>query len=120
MRAYDEAIRRAARHSGAIVVDLAATAGAADARFWSDDRLHANSAGHAYIAAAFARALGVADDEATARVAPIARRGSASALAGEAVWVGRHMVPWIGRRLRGRSSGDGARPKRPELAPVRR
>ncbi|MEU1026437.1 SGNH/GDSL hydrolase family protein, partial [Streptomyces sp. NPDC005904] len=28
-----------------------------------------------------------------------------------------HLVPWIGRRLTGRSSGDGRPPKRPELLP---
>jgi hypothetical protein len=26
-------------------------------------------------------------------------------------------VPWVGRRLRGVSSGDGLSPKRPELTP---
>ncbi|MDP9134623.1 MAG: SGNH/GDSL hydrolase family protein, partial [Actinomycetota bacterium] len=29
-----------------------------------------------------------------------------------------YMAPWILRRLRGRSSGDGLAAKRPELAPV--
>ena len=28
-----------------------------------------------------------------------------------------HLLPWIGRRLTGRSSGDGRLPKRPELLP---
>ena len=27
-------------------------------------------------------------------------------------------VPWIGRRLRGESSGDGVEPKRPDLLPL--
>jgi hypothetical protein len=27
-------------------------------------------------------------------------------------------VPWIGRRLRGASSGDGIPPKRPEMLPL--
>jgi lysophospholipase L1-like esterase len=121
MRAYDEATRRAAERSGAVVVDLARTPGAADPRFWSDDRLHANTAGHAYIAAAFAQALGVAGADGDAALEPVTRRrGRAAAMAAEAVWLRRHMVPWIGRRMRGRSSGDGARAKRPELAPVRR
>jgi hypothetical protein len=33
-------------------------------------------------------------------------------------WAGRHMAPWVVRRLRRRSSGDGIVAKRPELAPV--
>jgi lysophospholipase L1-like esterase len=120
MRAHDQAVRAAARRSGALVVDLAAIPAAADPRFWSDDRLHANTAGHAYIAAAFAQALRLGGADADPQLAPPARRGPVRAVAAEAVWAGRHMVPWIGRRLRGRSSGDGAQPKRPELAPVRR
>jgi len=36
----------------------------------------------------------------------------------EAAWVRRHLAPWVGRRMRGRSSGDGRAPKRPELSPV--
>ena len=33
------------------------------------------------------------------------------AVAAEARWVWVHLVPWIGRRLRGTSSGDGVAPK---------
>ncbi|MFE0426507.1 hypothetical protein ACFW15_29785, partial [Streptomyces sp. NPDC058953] len=29
----------------------------------------------------------------------------------------RHLAPWIGRRLTGRSSGDGRPAKRPDLLP---
>jgi len=36
----------------------------------------------------------------------------------DAVWMGRHMAPWLLRRLRGVSSGDGRSAKRPELLPV--
>ena len=34
-----------------------------------------------------------------------------------AYWRG-YVLPWVGRRLTGRSSGDGREPKRPTLAPV--
>jgi hypothetical protein len=30
-----------------------------------------------------------------------------------------HLAPWIGRRLRGTSSGDQLEAKRPDLEPVR-
>jgi hypothetical protein len=33
----------------------------------------------------------------------------------DARWVRHHLGPWIGRRLRGVSSGDGLTCKRPEL-----
>ena len=35
------------------------------------------------------------------------------ALREEVAWVRGFVAPWIGRRLRGRSSGDGRTPKRP-------
>ena len=41
-----------------------------------------------------------------------------SRYASDAVWIGRHMTPWLIRRLRGVSSGDGRSAKRPELLPV--
>jgi len=33
-------------------------------------------------------------------------------------WTGRHLVPWLARRLRRQSSGDEVTAKRPELTPV--
>jgi hypothetical protein len=37
----------------------------------------------------------------------------------EIEWSGRHFAPWLLRRARGRSSGDGIVAKRPDLAPPR-
>jgi hypothetical protein len=36
----------------------------------------------------------------------------------DARWVRVHAAPWLARRIRGRSSGDGMPPKRPQLAPL--
>jgi hypothetical protein len=36
----------------------------------------------------------------------------------DAEWTRKHLAPWVGRRLTGRSSGDGVMPKRPSLAPI--
>jgi hypothetical protein len=35
----------------------------------------------------------------------------------DARWARLHAAPWVGRRIRGRSSGDGIPPKRPQLLP---
>jgi hypothetical protein len=35
----------------------------------------------------------------------------------DARWARAHAAPWVGRRIRGRSSGDGIAPKRPQLLP---
>jgi len=36
----------------------------------------------------------------------------------DARWIRVHAAPWAARRIRGRSSGDGILPKRPQLAPL--
>jgi lysophospholipase L1-like esterase len=87
--------------------------------YWSDDRLHLSSLGHQVTAELAATALGVpfsADShvhDADPALTWIARRSQ------DALWLGKHAVPWLGRRILGRSSGDGITEKRPQLAPVR-
>ncbi len=107
----------AARH-GALVVDLFASQALADPRMWADDRLHLNAEGHRRVAEAVWQALGNPpqsdwDAPLPAHLPPgwITRRMADARFARE------HLVPWIGRRLTGRSSGDGRPPKRAELLP---
>jgi hypothetical protein len=88
-----------------------------DPRIWCEDRLHLTPLGHERVArAVYATLVGDAvpttDDAGV--VAPTERDGS---LAAELRWARTYMVPWLGRRLTGRSSGDGRLAKRPELAP---
>jgi hypothetical protein len=33
-------------------------------------------------------------------------------------WARVHAAPWVARRVRGVSTGDGVNPKRPELVPL--
>jgi lysophospholipase L1-like esterase len=111
------AVRELSARHGALVVDLEAHPVASDPRLWDLDRLHANPDGHRRIAAAAAHALGLPDaDEAwsAAFADPFARRSAAS----HVVWARRYFVPWLIRRLRGRSSGDGRVAKRPQLEPL--
>lgn len=116
----NEQIRLACGNSGAILCDLAAYAVGADPRLWSDDRLHANSDGHARIAEALAFHLGVpgSDPQWSEPLPALPPRSSLDAVRAELAWTKRHLLPWVWRHLRGRSSGDGVRPKRPELMPV--
>lgn len=118
--AYNQLMREVAARSGAVLVDMAAEPTATHPLLWSEDRLHANSEGHARIALVAAHTLGLPDvDVAAARaelppqsVLPLHR-----AVAGELAWAWRYLRPWLGRRLRGTSSGDSVSAKRPELAP---
>ncbi|MDT0347384.1 SGNH/GDSL hydrolase family protein [Streptomyces litchfieldiae] len=108
----------AERH-GALVVDLFASRALGDPRLWADDRLHLTAEGHRRVAEAVWERLGhraaFAWDKPLPLAAPLnwaARRAADARFARE------HLLPWIGRRLTGRSSGDGRAPKRPELAPL--
>ncbi len=103
---------------GSVLVDLEQD-GIAHPTLWCDDRLHANAAGHERIAGAAAAALGLEDGRDWAQPLPDPpRRSAAARYAADAIWMGRHMTPWLIRRLRGISSGDGREAKRPELLPV--
>jgi len=116
--AFNDGLRALATKRGMVLVDLEQR-GVVDPRLWSVDRLHANAAGHARIAAALTQALGLEPDEDPWAPLPASdpvRR--AAQLRREAAWMGRHMTPWVIRRVRGRSSGDGIVAKRPELTRV--
>ncbi|MEO8505040.1 MAG: SGNH/GDSL hydrolase family protein [Acidobacteriota bacterium] len=118
--ALNAALHRVSARNGVRVVDFAADPLATDARLWSDDRLHANSAGHQRIAAALAEALALPGGDASWR-APLPHRAPltrSQRIAIEGLWIRRHLLPWFWRHLRGRSSGDALTPKRPNLLPV--
>ena len=117
---YNEAILDIGARTGAIVMDLASAPITRDPRSWSVDRLHASTLGHVRIAAGMCDALGLAGSDGTwAEPLPErARRRRHAAAAAEVVWMRRHFGPWLIRRARGRSSGDGRLAKAPQLIPV--
>jgi len=116
----NERVRDACARTGVRCVDLARSPVTHDLRLWSDDRLHANSEGHARIAAALAHALGLPghDGSWANPLPPTAAPSLASRLSGELRWTGEHLVPWLWRHARGISSGDGRQAKRPALESV--
>jgi lysophospholipase L1-like esterase len=118
--AYNSTLRVLAARHGAVLVDLERHPVTSDRRLWHPDRLHANSEGHARIAAAVASALGLpgADLAWSEPLPPAARASLMAARAADARWAREHFAPWVLRRLRGVSSGDGRVAKRPELLPV--
>jgi lysophospholipase L1-like esterase len=88
-----------------------------DIRYWSPDKLHLNSLGHARVASNVLTGLGVpvpsewgVEEVAAAPPGPRSRNTAA--------YYREFVLPWIGRRLTGRSSGDGRVPKRPTLEPL--
>ncbi|KHL10490.1 lysophospholipase L1-like esterase [Mumia flava] len=113
-------IREIASRRGALLLDAAAVPAAGDPRVWADDRLHLNPEGHLLLADAMADLVGVpgADDRWRHPLPPPPARRIAERALGEAAWFGTHVGPWLGRRLSGRSSGDGRVAKRPHLTSV--
>ncbi|UTT63163.1 SGNH/GDSL hydrolase family protein [Microcella humidisoli] len=112
-----DALAVAARHrlvgTDVLFVDNWSDPQLPELRHWSVDRLHLNAQGHALAAANVLAALGVAI--APAPTAPDAADDVERPRTAE-YWR-RYVLPWIGRRLTGRSSGDHRRAKRPALEP---
>ncbi|MGW7207414.1 SGNH/GDSL hydrolase family protein [Streptomyces sp. NPDC054837] len=108
----------AAKH-GAIVVDLYGAPSLGDPRLWDVDRLHLTAEGHRRVAEAVWQTLGY-DPEDTEWRTPMPATlppGWAARRVADARFARQYLVPWIGRRLTGRSSGDGLPAKRPDLLP---
>ncbi|MEU5041200.1 SGNH/GDSL hydrolase family protein [Streptomyces griseorubiginosus] len=111
----------AARH-GAVVVDLYGAPSLSDQRMWDVDRLHLTAEGHRRVAEAVWQTLGY-DPEDTEWRTPLPATVPPKWLArriADVRFTRQHLLPWIGRRLTGRSSGDGLPPKRPDLLPYDR
>lgn len=107
-----------ARH-GAVVVDLYGAPSLSDPRLWDVDRLHLTAEGHRRVAEAVWQTLGYDPEDTEWRTpipATVPPRWVARRVA-DARFARQHLLPWIGRRLTGRSSGDGLPPKRPDLRP---
>jgi hypothetical protein len=124
---FNANVREVAARHGALVVDLEPVDVLTDRRLWWVDRLHLNAAGHTRVAAAVLEQLGVTDPallggepgwwrEALPPRPPI---GRPEQLADDLRWVRRHLLPWLARRLRGTSSGDGRLPKDDALRDLR-
>ncbi len=82
--------------------------------YWDADRLHLSPLGHQLATHCALQALGIgAADWRTP--APITPAAPLSRALGHLDWVRGHLTPWVARRLRGASSGDGIVAKRPIL-----
>jgi lysophospholipase L1-like esterase len=123
---FNDGVRATAQRHGALLVDVGPVPALHDRRLWHEDRLHLSPEGHARVAAAVLETLGVGDPallggapgwwrEPLPPGPPPRRRAD---LAADVRWVRRHFLPWVGRRVRGVSSGDGMSPKHTALVDV--
>ncbi len=133
-RAYNEGLREIASRYDALLIDLETIPSTTDPRLWSHDRLHLNPNGHDRLAQGVFALVQIADAGYT-RLAldsfppddlpgwmrdlpPAPPLPAATEFRQHMGWVFRYLLPWVGRRLTGRSSGDGRSAKRPFLTPV--
>lgn len=113
-------MRSFARDHGFVLVDLYAAPALRDRRSWSPDRLHASPAGHARFAAGAAYALGLPESSPDwgDGLAPLPGPNGVVRIAGDVRWLAESFTPWMIRKVRGRSLGDGRLPKRPTVEPI--
>jgi lysophospholipase L1-like esterase len=124
---YNMHLRTIAARRECHLVDLWAMNVLTDSREWSPDRLHLSSDGHRRVALRACEVMGLPVDADWRTPLPAMQHPgawparSAAWLAArrlDARWAREHAAPWVSRRLRGVSSGDGASAKRLELEPI--
>lgn len=116
---YNSHIWSIARRQGAFVVDLWGMKALQDRRMWATDRIHLTTEGHRRVALhAFEALGGTADEDWSVLLPPAPARVRRDTVRDDAQWVREYVGPWVGRRLRGRSTGDDVQPKRPAASPV--
>ena len=104
-------IRQHLPRRGVTFVDNWADQELAGPQYWSRDRIHLNAAGHARVAKNVLCAVDVPAPEFGIDETP------ANRMRGTEYWR-EYVLPWIGRRLTGRSSGDNRAVKSATLQPV--
>ena len=130
--AFNVHLRAIASRRGCQLADLWTMSMLTDPREWSADRLHLAADGHRRVALLASEVLGLEVSEDWREPLPARPAAgawlSASALSRSAAWLAErgndarwareHAAPWLVRRLRGVSAGDGIPPKRPQLLPL--
>ncbi len=115
VRALNSAVADVAQRHACLPVDLFHATVFDDARMWAPDRLHLSTAGHERVAGAYLEVLGLGDDGWREPLPPADGTVWWGARRSDAEWAASHLVPWLGRRARGQSSGMGVTAKRPDL-----
>jgi hypothetical protein len=115
---FNKMVRKVGAEVGAIVVDANQESFFNDSRFLAFDRLHLNAEGHNRVAQALLERLGYKFDASWRTPLPPAQPISWFAKRKvSTIWFFSFALPWIWRRLRGKSSGDGCSAKYPQPTP---
>lgn len=115
---YNEFVRDSARRVGADVVDFWRLREYRDWRYWDADRMHMGPAGHQRMAIEVLDTLGVPHTLEALPLLDAPALTRAEQRRENLDWMRTMAIPWVHRRLTGRSSGDGLDPKRSTLLPI--
>jgi phosphatidylinositol alpha 1,6-mannosyltransferase len=118
--AFADRLREVAEERGVMLLDVRAVPELADPAMWAEDRVHLNSAGHRALAYEAARVLGVRDAIELGALEQSVHDDEEAADRDlrNSEWLIRHAAPWLMRRVRGRTAGDGRSPKHDALIRV--
>ncbi|MES2092626.1 MAG: SGNH/GDSL hydrolase family protein [Actinomycetota bacterium] len=114
---YNENLRAIALRHDLVVADLWALRELSDTRMWAPDRLHFSPIGHNTIARMVLEALNVDNDLKPFSPEPLERVPWRQARVEDMGWAREFLMPWVLRRIRHQSSGDGITAKRPDAGP---
>lgn len=114
---YNENLRTIAQRHDVIVADMWGLRELKDPRMWAADRLHFSPIGHTTIARMVLTALNVENDLTPYDPEPMPPVSWRQARVGDMGWAREYLVPWVVRRIRHQSSGDGISAKRPTAGP---
>lgn len=115
---YNENLRTVAKRHGAIIADMWALRELNDPQMWAPDRLHFSPLGHHTIAAMVLDTLQVPHSLQPLETKPLPAKNWRTARSEDMVWAREFLFPWVVRRVRHQSSGDGISAKRPEAGPM--
>jgi lysophospholipase L1-like esterase len=105
---FNKIVRKVGTEVGAIIIDANNETFFSDNRFLAFDRLHLNAEGHHRVAQALLEKLGYPFDPSWREPLPPAPKVSwFSRRISSTIWFISFALPWIRRRIRGKSSGDG-------------
>ncbi|MGP9836592.1 SGNH/GDSL hydrolase family protein [Arthrobacter sp. 179] len=114
---YNENLRAIGARHDAVVADMWAMRQLHEPRMWAPDRLHFSPLGHHTIAMMALDALNVEHELTALEPSPSEPKPWRVARREDLVWARTHLAPWVLRRLRHQSSGDGITAKRPQAMP---
>lgn len=116
---YNENLQALALKHDLVLANMWALRELTDTRMWAPDRLHFSAVGHHTIARMVLQSLNVENDLEPYQPEPLPAKRWRQARVEDLGWAREYFVPWVLRRIRHQSSGDGLSAKRPDAAPYR-